>query len=241
MKAKADLVTSSLVRRTDLAPVQVDGMFELLDSCFDGVSREQFEQDLAWKNWVVILMRGEQMVGFSTLALETATCGGCRIHVLYSGDTLVLPQGRASISLPRAWIFAVRGLKERLSGQRLFWLLLTSGFRTYRFLPVFWKEFYPRFDKETPAGVRDMMDQLAVSRFGPQYDPGAGLVRFEQPQRLRHGWGVIPQGRLSDAHVGFFNRKNPGHMYGDELVCLTEIHDDNLTPAGRRVTGFHGR
>lgn len=239
MKA-ADLVTSSLVRRTDLAPVQVEGMFGLLESCFDGVSREQFELDLAWKNWVVILMKGGQMVGFSTLALETATYQGCGIHVLYSGDTLVLPQGRASTTLPRAWIAAVRGLKERLPGQRLFWLLLTSGFRTYRFLPVFWKEFYPRFDKETPAGVRDMMNQLAANRFGSQYDPNTGLVRFEHPQRLRHGWGIIPQGRLSDAHVGFFAGKNPGHMQGDELVCLTEIHEDNLTPAGRRVTGFHG-
>jgi len=215
-------------------------MFGLLESCFDGVSREQFALDLAWKNWVVILMKGGQMVGFSTLALETATYQGCGIHVLYSGDTLVLPQGRASTTLPRAWIAAVRGLKERLPGQRLFWLLLTSGFRTYRFLPVFWKEFYPRFDKETPAGVRDMMNQLAANRFGSQYDPNTGLVRFEHPQRLRHGWGIIPQGRLSDAHVGFFAVKNPGHMQGDELVCLTEIHEDNLTPAGRRVTGFHG-
>ena len=33
----------------------------------------------------------------------------------------------------------------------------------------------------------------------------------------------------------FFAQRNPGHAAGDELVCLTEIHPDNLTRAGRRV------
>jgi hypothetical protein len=28
---------------------------------------------------------------------------------------------------------------------------------------------------------------------------------------------------------------NPHHEQGDELVCITQVHPDNFTPAGRRM------
>ena len=40
---------------------------------------------------------------------------------------------------------------------------------------------------------------------------------------------------MNDPHVAFFLKRNPGHGDGDELVCLTELSDDNLTRAGRRM------
>jgi hypothetical protein len=45
----------------------------------------------------------------------------------------------------------------------------------------------------------------------------------------------IPQERLKDSHIRFFQTKNSGYEQGDELVCLTEIKEENLTPAGRRM------
>jgi hypothetical protein len=48
--------------------------------------------------------------------------------------------------LPRARITSVNKLRETYPRGKYYWLLLTSGFRTYRFLPVFWREFYPRFN-----------------------------------------------------------------------------------------------
>ena len=41
--------------------------------------------------------------------------------------------------------------------------------------------------------------------------------------------------RPKDPHDRFFRRVNPGWVSGDELVCLTRVHRDNLTPAGRRI------
>jgi hypothetical protein len=34
--------------------------------------------------------------------------------------------------------------------------------------------------------------------------------------------------------VEFFQKLNPGHAQGDELVCLARFHPDNLTPYIRR-------
>jgi hypothetical protein len=114
-------------------------------------------------------------------------------------------------------------------------LLLTSGFRTYRFLPVFWREFFPRFDAVTPPLIHELLAHLAEECFGNQFNPGTGIVRFNTPQRLRQDLLGIPEGRESDPHIGFFLSRNPGHGAGDELVCLTELSPQNLTAAGRRI------
>jgi hypothetical protein len=76
---------------------------------------------------------------------------------------------------------------------------------------------------------------LAEERLGGLYSKEQGVVRFPQPQRLRGELALVPEGRLADPHVAFFLAKNPGWAEGDELACLTEIAETNLTAAGRRM------
>src|SRR4030095_11519153 len=108
---------------------------------------------------------------------------------------------------------------------------------TYRFLSVFWREFWPRFDRATPLVTKRLLDQLALERFGKQYDPVAGIVRFHHPQRLRHELAEVPTGRVDDPHIACFLTRNPACSEGAELVGLTDLCAENLTPAGRRMLG----
>jgi hypothetical protein len=39
----------------------------------------------------------------------------------------------------------------------------------------------------------------------------------------------------------FFERVNPDHERGQELVCIAPIREDNLTAAGRRLAGYGPR
>jgi hypothetical protein len=182
-----------------------------------------------------LLQREETLVGFSTLLAYSTSFEGQSVNVIYSGDTIVAPEAWGSTALPRAWVAGVEALRATLPAGRCFWLLLTSGFRTYRFLPVFWREFFPRFDAPTPPATQRLLDQLAGDRFGAQFDARAGVVRFTRPQRLRAGLEHVPAGRANDPHVAFFITLNPGHANGDEFVCLTELCPGNLTVAGRRM------
>jgi hypothetical protein len=210
-------------------------MFELMTRHFDGISAEQFARDLAEKNLVILLESDGQLVGFSTLLAYATRFQDEPLNVIYSGDTIVTPEAWGTTALPRAWLAGVERLRADLPAGRCFWLLLTSGFRTYRFLPVFWREFFPRFDVATPPHVDQLLAHLAEERFGNQFEPATGIVRFNTPQRLRHNLQAIPQGRENDPHIGFFLSRNPGHGAGDELVCLTELSPANLTAAGRRM------
>lgn len=228
-----------LVPRAELTPAQKSEMFQLLAQHFDGVTPEQFARDLAEKNLALLLRRGETLVGFSTLLAYATEFEGASVNVIYSGDTIVAPEAWGTTALPRAWVAGVEALRATLPPGRCFWLLLTSGFRTYRFLPVFWREFAPRFDAPTPRETQRLLNQLGHERFGDQFDVHAGVVRFHNPQRLRGALKEVPVGREGDPHIAFFLGRNPGHARGDELVCLTELNPENLARAGQRMTFSH--
>jgi hypothetical protein len=230
-----DGVTFRLVPRAELLSGEKARMFSVLVEHFDGVTPEQFARDLAEKDLAVLLERGGELVGFSTLMGYTTNFEGRDVNVIYSGDTIVTPAAWGSTALPQAWVAGVEALRAKLPPLKCYWLLLTSGFRTYRFLPVFWREFFPRFDRPTPPGIQRLMEQLARERFGGQFDSEAGIVRFKVPQRLHAELKAIPAGREHDPQISFFVSRNPGHASGDELVCLTEICSENLTAAGRRM------
>jgi hypothetical protein len=231
-------LAGKLRSRAQLTAAQIGEMHRLLGAHFEGVSRDVFERDLGEKNWVILLqdaLGGIQ--GFSTLLYYRTFFEGSAFSVVYSGDTIVDRAHWGSPALARTWIRSVNALRARRPDDRLFWLLISSGYRTYRFLPLFWKTFHPRCDLPTPPDRARLLDALASERFGPAYRPEEGVVRFDRPQILRGDLLEIPPERLRDRHISFFASRNPGYVRGDELVCLTEISEENLTPAGRRMWG----
>jgi hypothetical protein len=227
--------TASVTDRSALSSDDRDAMHALLDAHFAGVTRAQFDADLNAKDVVLRVFAGAQLIGFTTLAVTHTEVDGDPLHVVYSGDTIMSPEGWGSPVLARAWIAMIRTLQGDRAHERWLWLLLSSGYRTYRFLPVFWREFWPRHDTPMPAPVRALRDQLASQRFGEAYDPRDGIVRFARPQQLRGALAEVAPGREQDPHIAFFLATNPGHARGDELVCLADLSDANLTAAGHRM------
>ena len=187
----------------------------------------EFQSDLADKHWVLRLQtENGQLSGFSTLRRTQEVFRGEPVVVYFSGDTVVLPEHRHRFDLPRLWAQSVFSLVERES-LPCYWFLICSGFRTYRFLPIFYREFYPRHDLPTPGDWQDFLDRLAGERYGPLYSDG--IVRLStaclEP---------LPERRL-DAHARFFLERNPGWVKGHELVCLTRLSRENQSPALQRL------
>ena len=230
-------MNSQLICTQKLSSLDIYEMFVLLNKHFEGVRRDVFHNDLDNKNWI-ILLRDEQtneLKGFSTLLMHDTCFGGENISIVFSGDTIVDPSAWGSSALSTSWISSINQLRRKYCQGKLYWLLISGGYRTYRFLPLFWKEFYPRYDMPTPEHILDLMQNLAIQHFGENYDIKTGIVRFPHPHVLRNELRGIPVERLQDNHIRFFQTLNPGHLNGDELVCFTEICEENLTRAGRRM------
>jgi len=187
-----------------------------------------FQDDLREKDWVLRLWddSSRQLMGFSTLKRSLESFQGEAVVVYFSGDTLVLPEFRHRFDLPRLWAQAVFQLVE---GEQLpcYWFLICSGFRTYRFLPIFYRDFYPRYDAVTPPDWQNFLDRLGQSRYGKLYHQG--IAHLNTPCRE-----PLPERRL-DAHANFFLERNPGWSEGHELACLTRLSVDNQSPALRRL------
>jgi hypothetical protein len=224
-----------LVARAELTPHDRREMCSLLDRFFLGVDPVGFADDLADKHHALLLHdESGKLCGFTTLALLPSPGGERGDWVLYSGDTIVDSDHRSSAALAVSWIDAVLRLRAEQGIDKLTWLLLCSGLRTYRFLPLFFREFWPRPEAPTPPAARREMDRLATSRYGAAYDSATGVVVLPRPQPLRTECADRGRPRTS-AEATFFGERNPGHLRGDELVCLCLIDETNLTAAGRRM------
>lgn len=226
----------SVVKRGEVDEETQIAMYELFSKQFENVSLEQFVEDLEQKNWV-LLLRGDDGVlsGFSSMHIYDVTVDNRNLTVVYSGDTVVDSESWSDSALSYYWMGAIDYLRRLYRKERLYWFLLVSGFRTYRFLPVYSQFFFPRYDQSTTADIQRMMDVIASERFGDSYDAQTGIVRLGVPAILKEGYRGIPENRLKDPHIAFFADKNPGHEKGDELVCFAELSEDKFTRLGRRM------
>lgn len=229
----------SVLRVGELSASDRARMYALLAQHFANATRDRFEEDLAEKEWAIVLCDTEagQIQGFSTLMRLRTTMDGQAVVAFFSGDTIIHPDYWGETELPRLWSRHVFGLCSRIRDARVYWFLICSGYKTYRFLSVFYREFYPTCRRPTTPSIKRLLDALALQKFPTEYDPASGIVRFHNAAPLRPGLAEITQQRLRDPHVAFFAAANPGHVHGDELACVTELTIANLTPAGRRMVG----
>ena len=73
---------------------------------------------------------------------------------------------------------------------------LRASMRADRFLPVLFRDFWPRYSESVPAVQRRLLEKLASRRYGADFDSDTGVVRFARPHRLRGDLHGIPRARL---------------------------------------------
>jgi hypothetical protein len=215
-----------------------DSMFSLMIRSYANVRRGTFDADLDAKRWIIQLRHSgsNELVGFSTQTLLQRVVNGELVTALYSGDTVVDRQHWGDPALAHVWgNFALRLVEERRPGS-MYWFLTSKGFRTYRFLPLFFREFYPRHDIPTPA-----QEAAILAAFGKQigrarYDEDAQIIRADANKDYLLPGPADPGDRaFNDAHVRYFIVRNPGYARGDELCCLAPLTAENFTRAANRV------
>lgn len=221
-----------------LSDTQKERMFELLTYYFANVEWRNFERDLAEKNWVIILesRKTGQIQGFSTILLLERVIEGETVKAVFSGDTIIDRHYWGEQELARVWLNFVYSLVKEFQGIKFYWYLISKGYKTYRFLPVYFYEFYPCYNRVTPAFEKKVLDIFGQLKFPGQYNAETGIISFETLcDYLKPGIADITAARLKAPHVRYFAEKNPGYRLGDELACITELSEANLKPAGHKL------
>lgn len=231
-------LVGSVVPVADLSRRDVAEMFAVHARLYERVSEAVFASDLAEKQWALLLREGSggPIRGFTTILLLEVTVQGEPLAVVFSGDTGIDPAHWGGQALVKTW---ARFMGETLAAypdRRLFWFLISKGYRTYLYLPFFFHEFFPRIDVATPAFARALIDTLGGLKYPRDFNPATGVIEFDESHgHLRPMLADTPDHRRDHPHVRFFLERNPGYARGNELVCVAEISPANMKGLARRT------
>jgi hypothetical protein len=208
----------------------------LMRAYYTGFRDYEFARDLSEKQWVITLRgSGGDIHGFSTQVLLQIPDDPDAV-ALFSGDTVVAEPYRSNHLLAGLWGALALELLESYPNKQLFWFLISKGYKTYRYLPLFFKDYFPHRGAPMPVLIAEKMSALAREKFGDRYDVDRKLVRAKRDGcRLRPDVAPVDSQRLRNPDVQFFVEANPRHAEGDELCCMAPIRRDNFTAAAYRV------
>jgi hypothetical protein len=126
-------------------------------------------------------------------------------------------------------------IKREHPNTPLFWFLLVKGHRTFRYLPVFGKSFYPHWSVDR-SDLRPLADILALDMFPNDYNAATGVVEFRLSRGHLKPHLALPTPEEMDREgVSFFVARNPGFQRGHELVCICEMEEHNMKPLTLRL------
>ena len=229
-------MNATIITTSKILDSQKEAMFRLHSTHFCSVHRDIFFRDMNEKDWVILLRDGQYIVGFSTLQVIHLSVDHLTRAFIFSGDTIVDPAHWHDSKLAGSFgLFLLRQIAEH-PDTPLHWFLISKGYRTYRFLPVYFKRFFPIFNRPTPPEYERLISAIAVFKFNNSYDRQTGLIRPPGCcDHLNPKLATVSSSRSKDPHVRFFLEKNPHYYKGDELACLADISRDNLNKYAWRV------
>ncbi|MFC1643605.1 hypothetical protein ACFL1F_00815 [Chlamydiota bacterium] len=222
----------SVIKHIDeITDKQKHDMFLLMCVYYGNMSEKQFCYDLAKKDKVIMLMDKESLCGFSTQVLLTYTINCKKTNIVFSGDTVIEKQHNNSFALPIAWGRMMLSILDQEPGIPLYWLLTSKGYRTYRYLPVFFYDYFPRPFRVLSFFEQDLLMSIGEHLFNGKLDTQRWIIMSgKKDQYLQPGVADITEARRSKQEIVYFEKKNSGYIHGDELVCLAEFSRENLNP-----------
>jgi hypothetical protein len=231
-------LAGDVVPVASLADRDVEAMFALYARLYVRVSERDFLRDLDEKQWVLLLREGPggAIRGFTTILLLDTRVQGESLRVAFSGDTGIDPAFWGGQALVKAWARFMGTLRSRDQDRRLFWFLISKGYRTYLYLPLFFHHFYPRVDASTPPFEQELIVTLGRLKYPDDFNPVTGVIEFHDSHgHLQPTLAETPAHRREHPHVRFFLERNPGFTRGNELVCIAEISAGNMRGLARRM------
>jgi hypothetical protein len=233
----------TLICRQDLTASDINRMLQLMQAHYTHVTETMFLKDLSEKQYIGMIRDAENTCqGFTTYVIDPKACAGDDYHIIFSGDTIIHEDHWGSQIMMKGWCTSVGTMVATDTSKPWYWYLMSKGHRTYMYLPLFFRSYYPsleQVDDQEPLAL--IADQVSRILFGKDWKKDRGIISFQD----HHG---AMNADLTDAtykkannhHVRFFIEKNPGFHKGDELVCIARLSQDNLMRSAKElfIEGF---
>lgn len=224
-----------IIKIDSLTIETINAMYALMDEFYDRITPSAFQKDLSEKDYSIMLYgQNNALKGFSTQKIMQITVGKQEMYGVFSGDTIIHKDYWGSLALFKVFIQHFLAYGEKYP--EFYWFLISKGYKTYKILPVIFKEFYPRVNVETPSWEKSIMHAFGKTKYSHEYDETSGVIKYKTVKdRLKDGVAEITEKQLKDKDIQYFLSVNPEYDQGNDLVCLTKLCVDNLRPTARRL------
>lgn len=229
-------VMIDVVPTTAIAPPTWDEIWRLTQAFYD-TERGYAEETLKEHGQTVLIRsRGDhELVGMASMDVYPAVFRGRRLAVIFTSHVLLHEQHRGHNVIQRIGFRTFLGTRLRYPFRPIYWFFDTFSYKSYLLLPRNFRDFWPRFDRETPEWEHALMDHLAAQTYGSAWRPAQGIVARSGKKRLRPETAPLEQKLRSTPDLEFYARVNPGHAEGDMLVCLCPLTAANWFSVGIRA------
>lgn len=209
---------------SDLDENQKEDMFKVFNKYYDNVSFKQFRNDLSEKDAVFLLLDKKENIirGFSTI-VEINVNGYIGV---FSGDTIIEKQFWGQGTLGVAFLKYLFLKKLRNPFKKLYWYLISKGFKTYLLMANNFPNHWPRHEKEMDTKHQDILDTFSMTLYPEDYVQKKGIISFKNKAKDSLKDCVAPiseEMKLTNKRINYFATKNEGWQKGDELCCIAEM------------------
>lgn len=220
---------------SEYTPEEIRAMYLLMEKFYNNTEEEVFRRDFFDKDYCLALYHEtDGLVGFTTQKVMEIEVEGRRIQGMFSGDTIIHKEHWGDMELFRVWADFWFDYAERYD--EFYWFLICKGYKTYRIMPLFWKEFYPNYHSATPAYEQNIIHGYASQLYPDEYNEKTGVVEYKRKKdSLKAGIADIGERELKNKDIAYFCKANPGYAAGNDLACLAKIDRSMLN---KRAAGI---
>jgi hypothetical protein len=213
-----------------------DDIWRLTHALYD-TDRAFVEQTLkAHQRMVLFRSRaGRALVGMAAVDILPVTYAGRDLVVLYTSHVLIDEAHRGQNLIQRIGFRTFLETRLRFPLRPIYWFFETFSYKSYLLLPRNFRDYWPRFDRETPSWERGLMHEMASRFHGPAWQRERGVISRSGRKRLRVDTAPLTSADVDNPHLAFFARITPGHADGDMLACLCPLSARNWLAAGLRA------
>jgi len=203
MELKGDIV-----KINEISQSEIEEMYILMTEFYNNVDKDVFLKDFKEKDYCINFENEE-------------------IYGVFSGDTIIDKENWGNLTLFKVFANFFFPFGEKY--KNFYWFLIVKGYKTYKFLPTFYKEFYPNYKLETPEKFKNIMDLFGEIKYSDEYNKESGVIEYKGiKDSLKKGVADITEKELKDKNIQFFLESNPNYEKGNDLVCITSLKIENL-------------
>jgi hypothetical protein len=203
-------------------------MLAIFKQYYELPNEANFYRDFDSKDHVIVLREKSTAAikGFSTQKILKHEIQGKTYTGVFSGDTIIDREFWGDYTLTWAFAWYLTRLCLPWPWKKVYWHLISKGYKTYLLMANNFTTFYPCHSSQTPPFFQALTDDFARQLYPQTFDRKSGLIVFDGPhEHLKDSVAPIrPELTQKHPHVRFFVERNPQWERGDELVCVGEYH-----------------